>query len=168
MFRTTLRSTKQAQKSTRQFITKRYASTEYGPEQQLLSRGTIITAVLTTGFIGAVWYDNFYAKRSKENKSAIGDWLIPSGPSREQVFSREDMMAAKALKRREEMQILFSQDNSRVNIEEPMKQNPVPEPLGRSVRPGQTMDLEKIDERRPRTVYFKKLDNEQSAEQKSE
>jgi hypothetical protein len=133
----------------------RGAHVEYGPEQTLFTRGRIIAATIASGFIGLQWYDNFYAKRSKEGKSRVGDKLIPSHPTREEVFAHEQEMTEIAMKRRQELQTLFSADNTRTNLEENIRTYPVPEVKGRSVPPGRVIDLEDLDERRPRTVYFK-------------
>lgn len=143
----------------RQFA--RGAHVEYGPEQNLLTPRNIAALAIASGFIGLVWYDKFYATHLKPGKSSIGDWLIPSGPTRDQVLEHEDMMTRKALQRRQEMQTLFSADGSRPNLEENVRTYPVPEVEGKSIRPGRTLDLDKIDERRPRTVYFKRKDEEE-------
>ncbi|CAN6628056.1 hypothetical protein TRVA0_011S02366 [Trichomonascus vanleenenianus] len=141
-----------------------------GPEQHIFKRSRLTIFAITSAFIGLIWYDKFYASplikgnslttRTTVQKSSIGDWLIPNTPTREEVYAHEEMMAKKALKAREERQILFSADNTRTNLEENIRTFPVPEVEGRSIRPGITIDLDKIEERRPRTVYYAKRKEE--------
>lgn len=159
MLKTATRPVTRAAKYSPRIIT-RGAHVEYGPEQTLFTRGRIITTAIASGFIGVLWYDNFYANRSKEGKTSLGDRLIPSGPTRDEVFAHEQKMTERAMRRREELQILFSADNKRINLEENIRLRPVPEVEGRSLAPGRTLELDNIEERRPRTVYFKPKNTE--------
>jgi hypothetical protein len=120
-----------------------------------VKKRNIIAVGIGSAFVALVWYDNFYATPLKPGKSAIGDYIIPKS-TKEEAFQLEDELALQALRRREELQILFSSDNTRTNVEENIRTYPVPEVGARSLQPGRTLDMENIGERRPRTVYFKK------------
>jgi hypothetical protein len=84
--------------------------------------------------------------------------LIPSHPTKDELRATLDQKVNAAVKQREDMVLLLSPKNDRPNVEENYSAFPVPEPSSRGIAPGSVLDLDAIDERRPRTAYLKKKD----------
>jgi hypothetical protein len=91
-------------------------------------------------------------------KSAIGDWLIPSHPTGEEVAERELEFIKDAVKQKDELQLLLHPGYEETARSQILRTMPVPEPSPRGVPVGRTLNLEKLEPRRQPKKHIQDLD----------
>lgn len=152
MFRPVIRASSRRVLAPKTFLRRDHHA--YGPEEHLFNKTTITWALVGSGFIGLIVWDAFLAPRAPGfNKSVIGNWLIPDfdKKAQEEAYLHKVDVASK---QRDMNVLLFSTRNDNSNVEENYSAMPVPSASARGVAPGSLLDLDKIDERRPRTKYL--------------
>lgn len=117
--------------------------------------------------MGALYYDKFHAKRLVPYKSAIGDWLIPSHPTYQEVEENELKFVKEMARRKEEMQLLLHPDiefSTKTELYRPM---PVPEGSPRGVPIGRTLDVNKLEPRRQPKKHLQDLEEYRQSQSSS-